>query len=116
NAQFVNNNGAFVLDLQDGGGRNGGEISVGVFQGNSLSASIAPGVVSEFGNPTRIQINGDIDVAGAVSLTGNLSIGGPTRTIKGATSVNWTNEKTGGTIVGEGTVKFVEGTTVTRFG
>lgn len=136
NAQFTNDNGNLTLRIEDGGGAAGrfaGDISLATFQGNSLSASISPTAVTEFGGPARIGvygrvsaagdvslsagrmvINEDITAGGALTFTGNLQSQGFNR-IFSANSIAWTDEATA-TIRGEGQVRFVEDGRLVRYG
>ncbi|NML44245.1 filamentous hemagglutinin N-terminal domain-containing protein [Ramlibacter sp. G-1-2-2] len=125
-ASFINSNGRLSLTLADGAGNGGGladgsngfadRIRMGSFTGDGFSAVVAPGAATEWGAPPVIQFFGDVAVANELKLTGNLQSAQGSLTLSGA-SVNWTNEKTGGTITGEsGTVRFVENGVTTRFG
>lgn len=136
NAQFTNDNGNLTLRIEDGGGvagRFAGDISLSIFQGNSLSASISPTAVTEFGGPARIGFYGQVRAAGDVSLsarrmvlneditaggpltfTGNLQSQGFNRVFSGS-SVAWTDEATA-SIFGEGQVRFVEDGRLVRYG
>lgn len=136
NAQFTNDNGNLSLRIEDGGGAPGrfaGDISLSIFQGNSLSASISPTALTEFGGPARIGfygqvraagdvslsagrmvINEDITSGGALTFTGNLQSQGFNRVFS-ARSIAWTDEATA-TIRGEGQVRFVEDGRLVRYG
>ncbi len=119
NANFINSNGNLSLTLADGAGNTHHEadrITLGRFNGNGLTATIASTATPAYG-ATRILITDDINVSGAISLTGDLQFSpmSPLLSLSGQ-KVTWTNEKTGGTISGEGAIKFVENGVTTRFG
>ena len=119
NAIFIGSNGKLSLMLADGAGntnRSAGRIGLVSFKGNSLTAAIAQTAVADYGAP-NILLTGDVDVFGGVSLTGNLTASSNSGLVqlKGQ-RVTWTNEKTGGTINGEGQIKFVENGVTTRLG
>lgn len=124
-AQFLNSNGKLLARVNDGLGNGGGladgsqgladRISLGRFTGDALTAEIAAGAQGAWSQP-YILLYDDIAVANALVLTGNLVNGGSERTLAGR-SVSWTNEKTGGTVRGEGgTIRFVENGVTTRIG
>lgn len=123
-ASFVNSNGKLRMTLADGTGNGNGladgskgtvdAIRVGPFSGDALTAEIVPTAVGEYGAP-RVQLYGTVDVANAVTLTGNLQVANSSVQLAGRT-VDWTNEKTGATITGEGTVRFVADGVTTRIG
>jgi len=115
-ASFINSNGKLTLTLSDGAGnteRDAGGIFLGGYNGNGLSAVIAPGATSG-GMAPYITLTNDITVAGALTLTGNLSVSAASATLSGS-RVNWTSEATDA-LRGEGAFKFVENGTITRLG
>ena len=120
-ANFINSNGNLSLALSDGAGNtNRGvyQIVLGKFNGNGLTATILPTVTPEVGFPApTIQLRESINVSGAISLTGNLSAAteNPVLSLSGQ-SVTWQDEKTGGTIMGFGAIKFIENGLTTRLG
>ena len=119
NANFINSNGKLSLTLADGAGNTNHEvdrISLGKFSGNALTAAISPTATPAYGT-TQILLTDDINVSGAISLTGNLQASpmSPLLSLSGQ-SVTWTDEKTGSTINGEGAIKFIENGVTTRLG
>jgi len=119
NANFINNNGNLSLTLADGAGNTHHEadrITLGRFNGNGLTATIASTATPAYG-ATRILLTDDINVSGAISLTGDLQVSpmGPVLSLSGQ-SVTWNDEKTGGTLFGEGAIKFIENGVITRIG
>ncbi len=112
NANFINSNGALNLTLASGTGntyRDASRMMLPKYSGDSLTATIAPGV------DARVEVFYDINVSGDVTLTGNLRLVNDevSVTVSGR-RVNWTDEKTGGTVRGYGDFKFVENGIVTR--
>jgi len=119
NANFINSNGNLSLTLADGAGNTNNQVDgivLGKFNGNGLTATIVPTATPAFGT-ARILLTDDINVSGSINLTGNLLVSGmgPVVSLIGQ-SVTWTNEKTDGTIIGEGTIKFVENGLTTHLG
>lgn len=121
NAKFINSNsnGNLSLTLADGTGNTNREvdrISLGKFSGNGLIATILPTATPAYG-ATQILLTDSINVSGAISLTGNLQVSSmsPVLSLSGQ-SVTWTNEKAGGTIRGEGAIKFIENGLTTHLG
>jgi len=119
NANFINSNGNLSLTLADGAGNTHHEadrITLGRFNGNGLTATIASTATPAYG-ATRILLTDDIHVNGAINLSGNLQVSpmSPQVSLSGL-SVAWLDEKTGSTIRGEGAIKFVENGVITRIG
>lgn len=115
-ANFINSNGKLTLTLSDGAGnteRDAGGIFLGGYNGNGLSAVVAPGATFA-GMAPYITLTGDINVANTVTLTGNLSVSAMSATLSG-NRVDWTTEATDN-LRGEGAFTFVENGTITRFG
>lgn len=115
-ASFINSNGKLTLTLSDGAGNtehDAGGIFLGAYNGNGLSAAVAPGATS-FGMAPYITLTNDISVVNDITLTGNLSVSAASATLSG-NRVNWTSEATDA-LRGEGAFKFVENGTVTRLG
>lgn len=120
-ATFYNagtSNGNLKLQIASGAGNTNREVDgirLPAFSGNSLTATV------DLSNPaagnSRITMYRDVDVFEHITLTGHLQHSGSSITLSAGT-VNWTNEKTGGKFVGGegGTLKFVEGGTLTRWG
>ncbi|NDP38619.1 MAG: filamentous hemagglutinin N-terminal domain-containing protein [Rhodoferax sp.] len=118
-ANFINSNGKLSLTLADGAGNTNREvdrISLGKFNGNGLTAAISPTATPAYGT-TQILLTGDINVYETLSLTGNLQVASmnPVLSLSGQ-RVTWTDEKTGSTIRGEQSIKFIENGVTTRFG
>ncbi|HEY8907304.1 MAG TPA: hypothetical protein VIM63_14840, partial [Rhodoferax sp.] len=119
NANFINSNGNLSLTLADGAGntnRDVDRISLGKFNGNGLTAAISSTAVAAYGT-TQILLTDDINVSGTISLTGNLQVSSmsPVLSLSGQ-SVTWTDEKIGGSIRGEGAIKFIENGLTTHLG
>lgn len=119
NATFINSNGNLSLTLSDGADNTNREvdgITLGKFNGNGLTAAISPTAIPAYG-AARILLTDDINVSGAISLSGNLQVSSmnPVLSLSGQ-SVTWTDEKTGSTIRGEQNIKFIENGVTTRFG
>jgi filamentous hemagglutinin family protein len=115
-ANFINSNGKLNLTLADGAGnteRDAGGIFLGGYNGNGLSAAVAPGATSG-GLAPYITLTNDINVAGTITLTGNLSVSAASATLSGS-RVNWTTEATSA-LRGEGAFTFVENGTIARLG
>jgi filamentous hemagglutinin family protein len=115
-ANFINSNGKLTLALSDGAGNtehDAGGIFLGAYSGNGLSAVIAPGATSG-GLAPYITLTGDVTVADSITLGGNLSVSAASATLSG-NRVTWTTEATDA-LRGEGSFKFVENGTITRFG
>ncbi|WP_426149050.1 filamentous hemagglutinin N-terminal domain-containing protein [Polaromonas sp. DSR2-3-2] len=119
NANFINSNGNLSLTLADGAGNTNREvdrITLGKFSGNGLTATILPTATPAYG-ATQILLTDDINVSGAISLTGNLLVSSMSSVVAlSGQSVTWTDEKTGGTIFGEGAIKFIENGLTTHLG
>ncbi len=115
-ANFINSNGKLTLTLSDGAGnteRDADGIFLGGYNGNGLSAVVAPGATFA-GMAPYITLTGDINVANTVTLTGNLSVSAMSATLSG-NRVDWTTEATDN-LRGEGAFTFVENGTITRLG
>lgn len=119
NANFINSNGNLSLTLADGAGNTNREvdrITLGKFSGNGLTATILPTATPAYGD-TQILLTDNINVSGAISLTGNLQVSSMSSVVAlSGQSVTWTDEKTGATIFGEGAIKFIENGLTTRLG
>ncbi|MFZ3084433.1 filamentous hemagglutinin N-terminal domain-containing protein [Rhodoferax ferrireducens] len=119
NANFINSNGNLSLNLADGAGNTNREvdrITLGKFNGNGLTAVIAPTAVPANG-VARILLTDDINVSGSISLSGNLQVSSmsPLLSLSGQ-SVTWIDEKAGSSFTGEGKIKFIENGVTTRMG
>lgn len=115
-ASFINSNGKLALTLSDGAGNtqhDAGGIFLGGYNGNGLSAVVAPGAASA-GMAPYITLTNDVTVAGDITLSGNLSVSAASATLSGK-RVNWTTEATDA-LRGEGAFKFVADGVTTRLG
>jgi len=119
NANFINSNGNLSLTLADGAGNTNREvdrITLGKFNGNGLTAAISSTAMPAYGT-TQILLTDDINVSGTISLTGNLQVSSMSSMLSlSGQSVTWTDEKAGGTIRGEGAIKFIENGLTTHLG
>ena len=119
NANFINSNGNLSLTLADGAGNTNREvdrITLGKFNGNGLTAAISPTATPAYGT-TRLLLTDDINVSGSISLSGNLQVSSMSSMLSlSGQSVNWTDEKAGGSIRGEGAIKFIENGLTTHLG
>ncbi len=117
-ANFINTNGRLLLSLLDGAGnaqRDADGIFLGSYAGEGITASISPSATGM--SPTRLLITNSLSTAGDIVLTGNLQVSGQSQlTTLSAPHIDWTNESTGGTIRGEGSLAFVENGVMTRYG
>jgi hypothetical protein len=119
-ANFINSNGKLALTLGAGAGnteRDAEGISIGRYQGDGLTARIAPDATWAGRRPS-IKLTQDVDVSGNIVLSGDLKSlqpGATALTLSGH-SVVWSDEKTGATLVGEGGLRFVEDGVTTRLG
>jgi filamentous hemagglutinin family protein len=117
-ANFINTNGRLQLSLLDGTGNaehDADGIFLGSYGGEGITAAISPSATGL--QPTRILVTHSLSTADDIVLTGNLQISGQTQlTTLSAPHVTWTDEDTGATIHGEGSLAFVENGVMTRYG
>lgn len=117
-ANFINTNGRLLLSLLDGAGNaehDAGGITLGSYGGEGITAAISPGATGPV--PTRILVTHSLSTVGDIVLTGNIQVSGqsPLTTLS-APHVTWTDEGSGATIRGEGSLAFVENGVMTRYG
>ena len=118
-ANFIGSNGNLSITLSDGAGNTNREvtrITLGKFSGNGLSATILPTAIPG-DRINQILLTDNINVSGAISLTGNLLVAAdiPAVSLSGRT-VTWHDEKTGSSIYGYAPIKFIENGLTTRLG
>ena len=118
-ANFIGSNGNLSITLSDGAGNTNREvtrITLGKFSGNGLSATILPTAIPG-DRINQILLTDNINVSGAISLTGNLLVAADTPAVSlSGRTVTWHDEKTGGTIYGYAPIKFIENGLTTRLG
>jgi filamentous hemagglutinin family protein len=115
-ADFMNDTGALSFTLADGAGnthRYADGINIGSITSSAFTIDIVPSAIHEWDAPW-ITLTQDLNVAGDVTLTGNLRISSSELAIRG-NRVAWTNETTAG-LSGEGTLRFFENNVLTRYG
>lgn len=118
-ANFIGSNGNLSITLSDGAGNTNREvtrITLGKFSGNGLSATILPTAIPG-DRINQILLTDNINVSGAISLTGNLLVAADTPAVSlSGRTVTWHDEKTGSTIYGYKPIKFIENGLTTRLG
>lgn len=117
-AWFLGSNGKLTLTMSDGAGNTNnraGGIAIRDFNGDSLTATVLPDAFGDYLAP--IEFGGNINVAGAIDLRGNLQFRNDEYTIDlRGNSVTWHDEKNGGVVNGYGRMRFIENDITTRIG
>ena len=115
-AVFSGNNGLLNLRLEDGNGnsnQDAGSLRLGTYSGVGLTAWVRGSAENyTLNRKANIVVTGNEAASGDITLTGDLLFNGGNAVLSGA-HVNWDG---GGTIRGEGVVRFYEGGVLTHYG